>query len=175
MGANISEKLSNWIAQSESWQSFYDFKLPKEEIVDYTIIKRYDDFFISLYCLTIDLLNSPDDKKREGLLFSLAKGLETFSLKEEAKQFHGINFKESLLFSAALKYLAGYTSSATLTAYPLRKEDFINNEMALFVLSFLKREIPKPNNKLNKLFSAFMQTGDESFISSAYGSIVISL
>lgn len=175
MTASISEKLSNWIAQSESWQSFHDFKLPEEEIADYTIIKRYDDFFISLYCITVEILNSDSGENKDDLLFSLAKGLETFSLKDEAKKFYGINFKESLLLSASLKYLAGFTSSARLTSFPLKNDDFITNDMLSFVLSFLKREIPQQKNKLNKIILDFMKTGEESIIENAYESIAKSL
>lgn len=174
MTAEISDKLSNWIAQSESWQSFVDFKLPEEDIVDYTIIKRYDDFFISLYCLSISYLDSINDDGSEQILFSLAKGLETFSLKEEAAQFRGINFKEALIFSGALKYLAGYTSSATLTVFPLKPDDFTNDK-ASFILSFLKREIYNEQNKLEQSLSTFIQTGDEAAIIEPYENIVSSV
>ena len=74
----ISKKLNIWIAESESWQSFIDYKLPEEEKAKYKFLINYEDFYISLMSNAINSVNS-NEKDPEKLL-ALAKGLEIFSL-----------------------------------------------------------------------------------------------
>ena len=79
--------LKRWIAQSESWQASVDLLIPENQWASYQFLPKYDDFYISLMCYCIDILNSPYESlnKEEALL--IAKGIEIFSLKDKRDNF----------------------------------------------------------------------------------------
>lgn len=134
----ISKKLNIWIAESESWQSFIDYKLPEEEKAKYKFLINYEDFYISLMSNAINSVNS-NEKDPEKLL-ALAKGLEIFSLEVKRDYFKGVNQANNMLYAAALYYLADYSASAWILS-KLYKNENHSNEIDLFISNFLKKEI----------------------------------
>ena len=104
----ISDKLKLWIAQSESWQTFIDFRLPEDSSSAYVFVKRPDDFYISLFGSLYEILENPDTEKQK--ILSVAKGLEIYSLENKRENFDGVDQANNILFSAGLYYLADYSS-----------------------------------------------------------------
>lgn len=136
----ISKKLNIWIAESESWQSFIDYKLPEEEKAKYKFLTNYEDFYISLMSNAINIINS-NEKDPEKLL-AIAKGLEIFSLEEKRDNFNGVNQANNMLYAAGLYYLADYSASAWILS-KLYKNENHSNDIDVFISNFLKKEIHK--------------------------------
>ena len=112
----MEKTLKLWIAQSESWHTFVDFRLREEDIAKYPFLERKDDFFISLVANLFDLLNDADVGNKKDELLALGKGLEIYSLENTRKHFKGVNYYENILFAASLYYLANYSASAWILA-----------------------------------------------------------
>lgn len=162
MNADISDKLLNWISQSESWQAFVDFKLSDEDIADYTFLKRYEDFYITLYTSTIDLLKNYKVDFDYTKYISLAKGLDSFLLYKKYL-FSGVNINDTVLLSATLHFICGFSSTAGLISNIVESNYYDDNELATFVLSIFRKEI-KNSNSYCILLSLFLESADISFI-----------
>ncbi len=152
----MNKILNTWIAESESWQSFIDFKIPKEARARYPFLSKYDDFYLSLMSSCFEELKkeNPDLSK----MLSIAHGLEIFSLENKRNNFEGIDYSNNALYSAAMYYLAGYSSSACIISSLFNNDDF-NSTADKFIFSFLKRE----NNKSNEFsitLNDFLRNGD---------------
>ena len=157
-----SAQLNTWVAESGSWQSFIDFKLPDEYLAGYSFIESYDDFYLSLMARAIELINNSDFNTQSDQLLSTAKGLEIFSLKGKAESFAGVNRSENLLYAAGLYLLANYSASAWILSkiYPKRSYE---TEIDVFVTSFLRRELNN-ENFLSRLLNRYLKTGNAAFI-----------
>lgn len=159
----INDTLKLWIAQSESWHSFMNFKLPFENQADYTFLKRRDDFYISLFSQTLKKFNKEDfsdDDKLE--LFALAKGLEIYSLQETSSHFAGINLAKNMLYVSSLYYLADFTASAFILAKLFSIEEY-QNEIDVFISSFLRREFTEGNEYITYI-KRYMQEGNKNIL-----------
>lgn len=167
MTVKISNKMRNWIAQSGSLNSFYDFQISSDEIAKYTILKSYDDFYISLYCSALESLRSIEDVERADLL-SLAKGFELFARKNISDFFIGINSYDSITLAAVLKYIAGYSSSSKLLIEGTKglEPDSENHHISELIFLFLSKEIKTTNNAHVKQLETFLKTGDLGILES---------
>ncbi len=156
----ISDKLKLWIAQSESWQTYIDFKLPEDSIAAYDFLKRPEDFYISLFGSLYEVLENP--KIEEEKILSVAKGMEIYSLKNKRDSFSGVSQSNNILFSAGLYYLANYSSSASLLANIFTFEDY-QEDIEKFLLSFLNRK-RLDQNLYRNLLNKFLETGNQNSI-----------
>lgn len=159
----ISRTLRLWIAQSESWHTFVDFQLPIENQADYPFLKQPDDFYISVFGKMFDVVSEEEPSEdRQNQLLAVAKGLEIYSLRETAKEFHGVNQAKNMLYVAALYYLADYTASAYILARLFSTSDY-GETIDRFLSSFLRRDLDE-SNPLTVLLTHFLQTGDPSHL-----------
>ncbi len=156
----ISDTLSLWIAQSESWQTFIDFKLPSDSIAKYLFLNRPEDFYISLFGELYEILENLDSNKAE--ILSIAKGLEIYSLREKRDNFIGVNQPNNILFAAGLYYLADYPASAYILANLYHTSNY-GQEIERFVFCFLKR-IHDRQNRYSKILSQYLETGNQRII-----------
>lgn len=159
MAINISSKLENWISQSESYQTFIDFDKSEENIAEYTIIPRYDDFYISLFSLTFKFIKEIENEYDSKILISLARAFDTFVYNDRVN-FQGINFIDSLLYSASLRLLAGYSSTSTLISKRLQIADFDDDTINQLLLLILKKELYANEYSANLI--NFINNGDVS-------------
>jgi helicase len=132
----LSDKLKLWIAQSESWQTFIDFNLSQETMVNYEFLPRNDDFYISLFGSLIDLLN--EDEFLVDKWISIAKWLEIYSIQNKSDKFQWIDKANNMLFASWLYYLSNYSSSASLLVKRFTVNDFFS-DIDKFIWSFLWR------------------------------------
>lgn len=152
----INDTLSKWIAQSESWQTFIDFKLPEDSIASYKFLDRPDDFYISLFGSLYEVLENPEASKED--ILSIAKGLEIYSLETKKHSFNGINQANNILFASGLYYLADYSSSACILAKLFSFEDY-QTDIEKFMLSFLNRRKLK-KNVYRDLLNQYLENGN---------------
>ena len=138
----MESNLKLWVAQSESWHTFIDFRLAEEYIAKYPFIERYDDFYISLIGKLFELLHHP--KKNLEDCISIAKGLEIYSLANTKESFRGINCYENMLYAAGLYFLSGYSASAYLLSnlFPLNA---YKSDISIFISSFIRRDLSRTN------------------------------
>ncbi|MDD2785598.1 MAG: DEAD/DEAH box helicase [Patescibacteria group bacterium] len=155
----ISDKLKLWIAQSESWQTYIDFKLPEDSIAAYDFLKRPEDFYISLFGSLYEVLENPEIEEEK--ILSVAKGMEIYSLKNKRDSFSGVSQSNNILFSAGLYYLANYSSSASLLANIFTFEDY-QEDIEKFLLSFLNRK-SLDQNLYRDLLNKFLKTGNQIY------------
>lgn len=87
----VSNQLNTWIAESGSWQSYIDFKLPEDERARYNFLLQYDNFYLSLMTRAIELLKAEYKIQLVDDYLATAKGLEIFSLIDKRNQFVGVN------------------------------------------------------------------------------------
>lgn len=158
----INEKLRLWIAQSESWHSFLDFKLPVENIANYTFLKRSEDFYITLFGKMIEIIEEDITRESRKELLVLAKGLEIYSLKETADEFRGINLAKNMLYVSSLYYLAQFTASAFILSR-LFSFDNYENDIEVFISSFLQREIVEENQYV-KYIARYLEEGNQKYL-----------
>ncbi len=154
----LSPTLQNWIAQSESWQAFKDFSLPEDNRADYGFLKRWDDFYISLFSRAFDLLRKDhlnDDDKED--LLAIAQGLVIFSLEGKREQFTGISYNDNMLYAAALFYLADYPASALLLARKFELDSY-SHPIDGFIASFLAR-VSIPENPYSFILTKYLKSG----------------
>ncbi|EPG74765.1 DEAD/DEAH box helicase [Leptospira fainei serovar Hurstbridge str. BUT 6] len=162
MKLEISNKLSNWIAQSASYQSYFDFAIEEDSIADYTIVKKYSDFYTSLYHLALDLFKGKYTEISSKEIIALARGMETFTLKGR-NSFLGINIYEVYLMTASLRLLAGFSATSNLIVKNLIFDNFEGKPGLQFVLSILGRSI-FPKNEFSKSISRFLNSGEFSVL-----------
>ena len=152
-----SKQLNTWIAESSSWQSYIDFKLPEDERAKYPFLSQYDDFFLSLMSRAIELLKVEDKESVIDELLATAKGLEIFSLFEKRNQFIGVNYSNNIFYAASLYYLSNYSASAWILSklYPLKEYDL---EIDQFIAGFLQRDLSGANREVF-ILKLFLQRG----------------
>ena len=156
----INQALSNWISESESWQTFVDFRMPNIQDLPYEFLNRADDFYIALIGKLYDLLDEEIADKQE--LLTIGKGLEIYSLESKRERFYGVDFYENILLAAGLYYLADYSSSAYILSNLFKSENF-SSEISAFILQFLQRK-PSEENVYSRLILKFLNTGDSAAI-----------
>ncbi len=164
----INNILKKWIAQSESWQTFIDFKLPSDSIARYDFLNRPDDFYISLFGNVYNILEEPDLNSDE--ILSIAKGLEIYSLKNKKEKFIGVNQADNILISSGLYYLANYSASASILANLFNFDDFAT-DIEKFLLSFLRRKNIE-NNQYRILLDNYLYTGENKHLEELLAKVV---
>ena len=153
MGSNLKK----WIAESESWQSFLEYKVDRENMPDYEFIERSDDMYISLISGFFELINQEDPTKSD-TWFSYAKGLEIYSLEIPKRHFSGVNFNKNLLYVATLYYLADYTAIASIIAKLINPQE-IGSEIESFNYKLLAKQ-KSSYYPLSKKLDEFLKTGN---------------
>lgn len=155
----LGKTLNLWVAQSESWRTFVDFKLPKEDMAKYVFLERPDDFYINLFGKMFEIIS--DDRllqKQKSTLLSIGKGLEIYSLNNTSREFEGVNLAENMLFVSGLYYLADYSASSYVLANLFSLKDY-DTEINKFLLCFLKRNL-RHENDYTLLLKEFLSTGN---------------
>jgi len=152
-----SKQLNTWIAESGSWQSYIDFKLPEDERAAYPFLSQYDNFFLSLMSRAIELLKIENKEDFIDELLATAKGLEIFSLFEKRNQFIGVNYSNNILYAASLYYLSNYSASAWILSklYPSKNYEL---EIDQFISGFLQRDLSGANKDISVL-KRFLESG----------------
>lgn len=152
-----SSQLNTWIAESGSWQSYIDFRLPEEERAQYDFLPNYDNFFLSLMTRAIELLKQENNNDLIKDYLSVAKGLEIFSLIEKRNQFTGINQSDNILYASGLYYLSNYPASAFILSKIYPKQTYVR-EIDQFITSFLCRDL-SGSNELTLSLKRFLESG----------------
>lgn len=150
----IYQELKLWIAQSESWQAFIDYKIANEEQPNYNFYNRPQDFYISLLTKLQDILDQFEEEESADLkrdLLSLAKGLEIFSLQRKRENFSGVNYSRNMLYVASLYYLADFPSTSFLLLKQFQEEEF-QTKIEKFIYYFLSRNYTKSQGLENPYF-----------------------
>ena len=152
-----STQLNTWIAESGSWQSYIDFRLPEDERARYSFLTQYDNFYMSLMSRAIELLKEDYKAKINDDFLATAKGLEIFSLFEKRTQFSGVNYSDNILYAAGLYYLANFPSSAWILSKFYPKINYFG-EIDLFITGFLQRDLSGANEFILTL-KRFLESG----------------
>lgn len=152
-----SKQLNTWIAESGSWQSYIDFKLPEDERAQYDFLPQYDNFYLSLMSRAIELLKIENKTELLDEILATAKGLEIFSLFEKRNQFTGVNHSDNILYAAGLYYLANYSASAWILS-KLYSRNIYLSETDYFITNFLRRDLSGTNN-LTITLRHFLESG----------------
>ena len=152
-----SGQLNTWIAESGSWQSYIDYKLPEEERAQYSFLKQYDNFYLSLMSRAIELLKTNDRLAIIDELLATAKGLEIFSLFEKRNQFTGVNQSDNILYAAGLYYLATYPASAWILSKLYPRRSYLRG-IDHFITSFLQRDLSGAN-EFTITLKRFLESG----------------
>jgi helicase len=151
----MSETTIKWIAESESWQTFIDFRMPGIAGLQYDFLKRADDFYIALIGQLYDLLEG--EVPANGML-AIAKGLEIYSLQHKKDNFNGVNQFDNMILAAGLYYLSDYASSACILANLYTKPEDCDH-LSAFILEFLQRKL-SPQNPYSSSVLSFLQNGN---------------
>lgn len=142
----FSQTLKLWLAQSSSWETFEEFRLPLDSMADYTFLGRYDDFYISLLAHGVDLIRNPQDRKKE--IAEVAAGLQIHHITSSRERFSGIAPDTALLYSACFYHLADFSVTGSLVARrinPIKlRTDF---ERSLYAFLVRKRDLNSPLDK----------------------------
>lgn len=152
-----SKQLNTWVAESGSWQSFIEFRLPEDAMAEYPFLKIYDNFYLSLMSRAIELIKDEEKEKKIDEVLSIAKGLEIFSLKEKRDSFKGVNQSNNILYAAGLYFLSNYSASAWILSNLYPKDEY-KSEIDNFISSFLKREI-NSDNHFTKILKEYLESG----------------
>lgn len=157
---SLNKQLNLWIAQSESWQAFRDFDLPGEDQAQYPFLSVADDFYITLFCRSFDVLKLKDwsEEQKQDML-ALGHGLVIYSLEGKRENFEGVTFHDNMLYAAAMYYLADYPASAMLLARMFQSKDY-SYPLDKFIAGFLTRSIPE-DNETGQILLNFLSEGDE--------------
>ena len=142
----IEKRLAYWVAQSKSWHTFKEFKLPVEQRAEYPFLGQPKDFYITLFGKMFDLITgnlsaqnmTMSDVKNQ--MLEIAKGLEIYSLEETRSEFEGVEFSKNMLYVSALYYLADYPASAYILA-KLFSPSAYEEEIDKFISAFLRRDL----------------------------------
>ncbi|MEG9329059.1 DEAD/DEAH box helicase [Salinimicrobium catena] len=137
-----NKQLNTWIAESDSWQSFIDFRLPIDGRSRYSFLSRYDNFYLSLMSRTIEILKDDNNQNPEETLLPLAKGLEIFSLIEKRSAFDGVSYSNNMLYASGLYYLSNYPASAWILS-KIYSRDEQSSEIDKFIHAFFQRDLSK--------------------------------
>jgi helicase len=156
----MRKTLANWIADSESWQTSVDFRLPVNEGKKLQFFTRPSDFYIALFGELHDVLDDSGDKQTD--LLALARGLEIYSLKGKRDNFQGVNQANNILYASGLYFLSEYPGSAYILANLYRQSDY-SRDIEKFLLAFLQRKPIKYNPYYDHL-RKFFKTGKSIFI-----------
>ncbi|UMY65115.1 MULTISPECIES: DEAD/DEAH box helicase [unclassified Flavobacterium] len=165
----IYQELKRWIAQSESWQAFIDYKIANEEQANYTFYNRPQDFYISLLTKLQDILDRFDEEESPDVkrdLISLAKGLEIYSLRGKRENFSGVNYSRNMLYVASLYYLADFPATSVLLLKQFQEEEF-QTEIEKFVYYFLSRNYTRKQGLENPYFRyiiEYLRLGNDELI-----------
>lgn len=158
----INQFLNMLIAESGSWQSFIDFKLPEDDRAKYLFINKYDNFYLSLMANAIEFLSKENPDAISPDVLSIAKGLEIFSLREKREYFSGVNKSNNNLYTAGLYYKAGYSASAWILSRIYPDECYVS-EIDKFISSFLKRDL-RHSNRYSLFVRKFFDQGDFRYL-----------
>lgn len=151
----MSAATKRWIAESESWQTFVDFRMRGIAGLQYDFLKRADDFYVALIGQLYDILEG-DAPINE--MLAIAKGLEIYSLKHKRDNFKGVNQFDNMLLAAGLYYLSDFSSSACILANVYNVPPQSDHPSA-FILDFLQRKLNQ-NNPYSSVILSFLQTGN---------------
>ncbi len=163
----IYRELTEWIADSESWQSHIDYRVADTQVQRRLFLARSTDFYISLLSQLQEALASyfqeeTSENKRD--LLALAKGLEIYSLEIKRDRFQGINYRRNMLYVAALYYLSDFSATAILLLRQFSENDF-DGALEKFLFYFLSRNNNRAqannNPYFNRIFN-FLRNGDAS-------------
>jgi len=158
--------LKLWIAQSISWQTFIDFRLPKEKIANYNFIEDFDDFYLSLISNAFDILEQPViEEQNKNELLQIARGLEIYSLELKRDFFSGVNIDKNILFSAGFYYISDFSASALLLSEKFEISNY-NEPIDIFISCFLRRKFSK--NKYCNLLNDFIISGNVEYLDKLY-------
>lgn len=152
-----SRQLNTWIAESGSWQSYVDYKLPEEERAQYSFLQQYDNYYLSLMSRAIELLKVENKSIINDELLATAKGLEIFSLFEKRSQFTGVNQSDNILYAAGLYYLAAYPASAWILSKLYHRRSY-SKAIDRFITSFLQRDL-SGSNAFTLTLKRFLESG----------------
>ena len=155
---SLSQQLNRWIAESESWQSFIDFKLNQKDQADYPFLKRWEDFYLSLMSSGFDSIGTVLKETNNRDYVSLAKGLVIYSLDEKNKYFSGVDVKDNILYASGFYYLAGFPASAFLLSKRFSIDSY-ETEIDQFISSFLRREFIEAN-EYNYILKDYLESGN---------------
>ncbi len=161
----IYKELSRWIAQSESWQAFIDYKVTAEAQAQYDFITRQDDFYISLLSKlqdTLESFNEGESGENKNDLLSIAKGLEIYSLTNKRESFQGVNYSRNMLYVASLYYLSDFPATSLLLLRPFNGDHF-KTDIERFIYYFLSKNYKRKDAQENIFFSRvynFLREGD---------------
>lgn len=161
----IYQELSRWIAQSESWQAFVDYKIPDDEQARYNFLHRPDDFYISLLSQIQETLeafyeNESEENKKD--LLAVAKGLEIYSLIGKRESFSGVNYNRNMLYVASFYYLADFSATSFLLL-KLFNEEMFKTDIERFIYYFLSRNYRRKEAQENPYFNnilIYLREGD---------------
>lgn len=151
----MSEATRRWIAESESWQTFVDFRMRGIAGLQYDFLKRADDFYIVLIGQLYDILEGETPPNE---MLAIAKGLEIYSLQHKRDNFNGVNQFDNMLLAAGLYYLSDYSSSAYILANVYQVPQH-SDQLSVFILEFLQRKLNQ-NNPYSAAILSFLQTGN---------------
>jgi|GEM_PF-462391 len=164
-----SYQLNTWIAESNSWQSFIDFKLPLESMANYPFYASASDFYLSLMSRGIELLKEFNPDENHSQFLSIAKGLEIFSLETKRNYFHGIDQSNNVLYAASFYFLANYPASAWILASIYNISNY-KSEIDRFLHGFLKRKL-NTKYQFDDELSNFINSGDLNILDSLINKI----
>ena len=122
---SLTKQLNLWIAQSESWQAFKDFDLPKDDRANYSFLPIFDDFYITLFCRAFEALkqNELSEEQKKDIL-AIGSGLAIFSLEGKRETFQGISFQDNMIYASGMYYLSDFSASALLLARKFNEVDY---------------------------------------------------
>jgi len=165
----IYSELTDWIADSESWQSHIDYKVIDENQHAREFLSRPGDFYISLMSRLQDALDEyyteeTEESKRD--LLAIAKGLEIYSLNNKRDHFQGINYRRNMLYVASLYYLADFSATAILLLKQFSEHDF-DGKLEKFLYYLLSRNVSRLQGTLNIYYAkivTFLRDGDSDVL-----------
>lgn len=170
----MTGELNHWIAQSESWRAFVDFKTETDRMSQYDFLPRSDDFYIALLGRAFDLLRAEGTSKNDMALLNTAHGLEIYSLINTRQQLNGVDHAKNCLYVGALYYLAGYPACASViaTLLPPSKD---KSSIDQFISAFLKRSLNADGTSYEKSLKHYLATGQKDHIDALISSIASGL
>ncbi|NHE59939.1 DEAD/DEAH box helicase [Cyclobacterium plantarum] len=157
---SLTKQLNLWIAQSESWQAFKDFDLPKDDRANYSFLPIFDDFYITLFCRAFDVLkqNKFSEEQKKDIL-AIGSGLVIFSLEGKRETFQGISFHDNMLYASGMYYLSDFSASALLLARKFNEADY-ESITDKFIIGFLARKI-NLDNEFGLQLQSFLSDGED--------------
>lgn len=146
----MNEKLLHFMAEVESWESATEFGIPDDLWAGYLVRQRSDDLYIAVLSSVFDNLREEDSKIKLERLSELAKTLLIYSRSTASQYITGVDKTITLLYCAAIFYLAEFPATATFLARKINVSNGISTE-EMFLHSMLSREI-NDNDELGSQF-----------------------